>query len=612
MFLPVLGAVAVAALLFSPQGRAVSAAQLFPDGFETGNFSRWTSVTVQGAGTATVQQSVVRSGAYAARLSSTTASGSRAYVRKDLDTDQADIEATGAFNVQSEGGSCGNVPFLRFFDAAGNRLISLYRQNGNGDLSVAHSGAYHSTGHPIALGTWYDLALHARVGSAGSGLVEIHLNGTQVYATSSASLGTAPIATVQIGNETSAQAYAIHVDDITVSVPGSPTPSPTPTLGPTPPPGGTGYRDFSFGSSTSSPTAEKPQSKLWFYDGIWWGSLFDKNSGSFTIHRLNWSTQKWTNTGVLIDYRNDSKADTMWTGNRLYIATAGPATSSSDSPRILRYSYSSSTKTYTRDSGFPVQPISGGMEAIVLARDTTGKLWLTYTRDNRVYVTHSTNNDSNWVKAYVIPVSGGNNLNPDDISAIVAYSSRIGVMWSNQNDDTMHFASHADGASDSSWSSNNAVSLPGYADDHMNLKSLQADSSGRVFAAAKTSQTSGSAPLILLLVLKDNGSWNRYTFGRVSDDHTRPIVLIDEENRRLYMFASSPCCSGGVIYYKSTSLDNISFPTGLGTPFIKTSTDLTINNPSSTKQNLNGNTNLVVIAGDNGSDYYLHNIIDLP
>jgi hypothetical protein len=78
------------------------------------------------------------------------------------------------------------------------------------------------------------------------------------------------------------------------------------------------------------------------------------------------------------------------------------------------------------------------------------------------------------------------------------------------------------------------------------------------------------------------------------------------------MFASSPCCSGGVIYYKSTSLDNISFSSGLGSPFIQTSTDLTINNPSSTKQNLNGSTNLVVIASDNGSDYYLHNIIDLP
>jgi hypothetical protein len=617
VFLPALIAVAITALLLSSHVRSASAALLFSDGFEAGNFSSWTSVTVQGSATATVQQSVVKSGAYAARLSSTTTSGSRAYVRKDLDPDQADIEARGAFNVQSEGSSGGNVPFLRVFNSSGSRIASLYRQNVSGGLWVAHSGVYYSTGRSIALWAWYDLSLHVRTGGAGSGAVEVRLDGTLVYATNAASLGTSPVATVQIGNETAAQAYAIRIDDVAISVPGSATPSPTatpssPTPTASPPSTSTGYRDFSFGSGTSSPTGEKPQSKLWFNDGIWWGSLFDDDSERFTIHRLDWSTQKWTNTGVVIDERNSSKADVMWTGSKLYVASAGPSTSTAHSPRVLRYTYRASTKTYTLDSGFPVQPVSGGMEAIVLARDTTGKLWITYTRGGKVFVTHSTSSDSTWVKPYVIPVAGANNLDPDDISAIIAYNSRIGVMWSNQNDDTMHFASHADGASDSSWSTNNALSLPGYADDHINLKSLQADASGRIFAAVKTSQTSGSAPLILLLVLKDNGSWNRYTFGRVSDDHTRPIVLIDQENRKLYVFAASPCCSGGVVYYKSTSLDNISFPSGLGTPFIKSSTDPTINNPSSTKQTLNGSTNLVVIASDNASDYYLHNKIDLP
>src|SRR5512133_2179870 len=36
-----------------------------------------------------------------------------------------------------------------------------------------------------------------------------------------------------------------------------------------------GYRDFSFGTTgVSAPTGEKPESKLWFNDGIWWGSLY--------------------------------------------------------------------------------------------------------------------------------------------------------------------------------------------------------------------------------------------------------------------------------------------------------------------------------------------------
>ncbi len=62
-----------------------------------------------------------------------------------------------------------------------------------------------------------------------------------------------------------------------------------------------GYRDFSYGTGTTAPTADKPQSKLWYADGKWWGSLFSPGSQSFTIHRLDWTTQSWTDTGVLVD-----------------------------------------------------------------------------------------------------------------------------------------------------------------------------------------------------------------------------------------------------------------------------------------------------------------------
>ena len=803
-------------LTLAISGKPASAATLFSDGFEAGNFSAWSSVTVSGGGAAVVQQSIVRAGAHAARLSSTQTSGDRAYVRKSLSPAQADISTRGNFNVLGEGATGGNVPYIRYFNATGQRLVSLYRQNSNGGLWVAHSGGYHSTGRTIGLGAWHNLDLRAVVGSTGSGTVEVWMDGARVYTTSSASIGTAAVATVQLGNETSGQAFEIVADDILVSnastastatptqapgatatpapaptataaptptstapstqTPGSATLSPTddayvsggqpssnfgsaallwsdaspvlesylkfdlrsttttvskatlrmwvvngsggqqrikavasntwtegtltynsrpakgttlvsftpgsttgvwrevdlttavnaargsflslasdtsssdgydfnsaeasgnrvnlvlnwggsagptpsataapavtPTVAPTSAPGAgnVGYRDFQFSTGTSSPTAEKPQSKLWFHDGIWWGVLF--NRSDFTIHRLNWATQKWSDTGVLVDSRNNTKADAMWTGTRLYVASAGPsASSSSDSVRVTRFSYNASTKTYSRDSGFPVTPISGGVEAIVLARDTTGRLWMTYTRNSRVLVTHTTSIDSSWITPYAIPVSGASNLTADDISAVIAYEGKIGVMWSNSNDDAMYFAIHTDGASDSSWTLSTAVRLPEYADDHMNLKSLEADSSGRVFAITKTSLTSSGDPLILLLVLKPNGSWTRHTFGRVSDDHTRPIVQIDEQNRRVYVFAASPCCSGETIYYKHTSLDSISFPTGRGTPFIQSTTSKKLNNPTSTKQNLNGFTNLVVVASDNGSDYYHHNIIDLP
>ena len=64
---------------------------------------------------------------------------------------------------------------------------------------------------------------------------------------------------------------------------------------------------------------------------------------------------------------------------------------------MLRFSYSAATRTYTLDSGFPVTlSTNGGMEAVGIEKDTTGKLWVTYTKNQSVYITHSTTSDSTW------------------------------------------------------------------------------------------------------------------------------------------------------------------------------------------------------------------------
>ncbi|MDQ3690407.1 MAG: DNRLRE domain-containing protein [Chloroflexota bacterium] len=373
-----------------------------------------------------------------------------------------------------------------------------------------------------------------------------------------------------------------------------------------------GYRDFSYGTAVSAPTSDKPQSKLWFNDGSWWASLFNPGTARYEIFRFNWAANTWATTGVPIDARRKAHMDVLWDGSHLYVASAGTsATTSSDSVNVSRYSYDATNDTYSLDAGYPVVVVSGGTAAVVIDVDTTGTLWLTYTRENKVWVAHSNRNASSWSAPYVLPLSGAANLLSEDISAIVQFNGKIGVMWSNQNDSAMYFAVHEDGAADSAWTVSAAISGPEYADNHINLKSLQADPAGQVFAAVKTSLNADDAPLLLLLILDEKGSWQRRTFGTVADSHTRPLVLIDAEDRQLYMFAAAPCCSGGTIYYKQTSLDNPNFSTGVGTPFISLASDPKLNNPASTKQVLNSATGLLVIAGDDGTRYYAHNRLDL-
>src|SRR5258707_5792109 len=80
-----------------------------------------------------------------------------------------------------------------------------------------------------------------------------------------------------------------------------------------------GYKDFSM-SGALAPTGQKPQSKLWFNDGIWWGVMYNNASKSrhFEIYRFNWTTDTWSTTGVMVDARSKSAADALWTGSKLY------------------------------------------------------------------------------------------------------------------------------------------------------------------------------------------------------------------------------------------------------------------------------------------------------
>jgi hypothetical protein len=222
------------ALISSADNRA-GAAPVFAEDFESGDFSAWSSVTVSGDGSAAVQSSVVHAGSQAAQLKSTASASARAYIRKGLQPAADDVRVTGAFNLQGEGAAGGNVPFIRLFNSSGTRIVSLYSQNAGGQLWIAHSGTYHSIGFPIALARWYDLELRAVPNAPGSALVEVWANTVKVYSSTTATFGTAPVATVQVGNETFAQAFDLVADDITIDVnDAQPTASPGPTATPGP------------------------------------------------------------------------------------------------------------------------------------------------------------------------------------------------------------------------------------------------------------------------------------------------------------------------------------------------------------------------------------------
>ena len=212
-----LGLVAVLASLVG--AASAGAATLFSDGFESGNFSAWSAPQTKVGGTATVQSAIVSTGTFAARLSETATAGSKAYVRKKFNSAQQDLSASGDFRVLQQGAAGQNVPFFRFLDPTSARVVSIYRQNGaSGKIWVTYGGGFFQTTKSLPLNTWGTISLHVITNGAAS-TVEARLNGSVIYQATSANLGTAGVQAIQIGNDTTAEAFTLVADTINVHTP---------------------------------------------------------------------------------------------------------------------------------------------------------------------------------------------------------------------------------------------------------------------------------------------------------------------------------------------------------------------------------------------------------
>jgi hypothetical protein len=373
------------------------------------------------------------------------------------------------------------------------------------------------------------------------------------------------------------------------------------------------YQDQTFAAGTS-PTEDKPQSKLWFNDGIWWALMRTNVNGAdgnpdVTIHRLQ-ADHTWLNTGTVVDKRASSTGDALWTGSKLYVAsrvTSGPI-------NAARMSYNATTDKYTVDSGFPKSVTSGSIESVTITRDSLGRLWITFTKPHptdsaldQVWVAHSTTSDTTWTAPFLVPVAD-NVIKADDISSMVAFGGKVGVMWSDQQNQVVRFAVHPDSAADNTgWTMETALSGTRSADDHINLKSLVNDPSGRIYAAIKTSRGDGASdapsdPSIQVLSRSSTGTWTKSTAATVSEKLTRPQLILDATFNRLYVVMSTE--SGGQVYFRRS-------PLGATMSFTPTATLLAfsgalINNATSPKAPVTSASGLVVVASDekNTKRYY--------
>jgi hypothetical protein len=331
-----------------------------------------------------------------------------------------------------------------------------------------------------------------------------------------------------------------------------------------------------------APTADSSQSKMWHTDGSQWALMVTDGAGS-AVHVFELTTDySWRDTGTVVDTRRAS-ADALWlpASQSLVVALSDP----SAPVRIVRFSYDSATRTWDDDPAYPRTLRTGdGTGSTVIDEDSTGRLWITYTRESTVWVAHSDRSGLAWSAPFPLPVPDAE-VSWADISSLIAFDGSIGVMWSDQQSRTFRFAIHRDADPLSAWSVETPATSDGQVEDHLHLQVASTERGVYVYAAVETTRESAGpngsvlfAPGVLVRrpASAGAGRWSQEAAGAWGD-HRQPILMVEKARDRLFLLtrADSGPDDAPAIFYKTSSLTDVSFEPGIGQRFLNTTEPVT-------------------------------------
>ena len=280
------------------------------------------------------------------------------------------------------------------------------------------------------------------------------------------------------------------------------------------------------------PTADKPQSKVWYAADRWWAllprsagpSLWERTEDGWTEHSditealrgLPGRADVWfegdTATAVAVKALNKSNP-TMTVFQLKRIADADPPRWT---PRVLAELAPSQTAAL--------------IETATITHDSAGRWWVAAVADTAVCVWHGAADGASWTGPIVL----AEGLHDDDICVVTPLPDEaVGVLWSNQNTDTIALRAHPDGATPETWGPEEIAAAGGLtADDHLNT-CLTPD--GTLWVATKNSLDATDEPQFVLRKRTRDGVWSNWPYGirHESTRPSRPIVVASTDGTTL-------------------------------------------------------------------------------
>ena len=278
------------------------------------------------------------------------------------------------------------------------------------------------------------------------------------------------------------------------------------------------------------PTTDKPQSKLWFAGGTWWALLPGATSPTLWQRTATGWREHPAIRSELAD--TPGRAD-VWSDHD---GVTAAAVSGSSLPVYRLHPVSAPLTTWRAERlALWTLPTNDVIETVTLARDGTGRWWLTAPiaqkpPANQPLPKHGADRDIVvWTSAdarsweRLAPLAQG--VSGDDICTVTPAPDGIGVAWSDQNRDHVAFARHRNAAAPSIWEPTEIVAVGGKtADDHLHATPTP---DGSIWLATKNSLDARGQPQLVLRVRPSSGLWQNLPYAaRLSGvEPSRPVVM---------------------------------------------------------------------------------------
>jgi len=356
-----------------------------------------------------------------------------------------------------------------------------------------------------------------------------------------------------------------------------------------------------------NPTADKPQSKLWFAYDTWWAWLPNRQ-GSSVWRRTE---QGWRREESLDTALRDipGRADVWHEGElvravlvdrrQLHVVTLH------FDPRSDHYVVAGKPQRFDVDGKGKQEVI----ETATIVRDGVGRWWIAYPWQEQMWVRATpTATDSDWTE----PIAVSETTAADDLCTLVKLPRGIGLAWSNQKMETMNFREHQDAADLESWAMTEEIDRGNRtADDHLNAK-VAAD--GTLFLATKNSVDRVGQPQLVLRVRAVDGRWSNWPFAARTEtsEPSRPLALLGDTPTRLFLIytrydrgeRTEDARREDRIVWQSASLASLN-AAALDTPAdALLGPAPTLNNVTGCKQNLPERAPWIVLASDAQGNVY--------